>query len=242
MNDRIKEDRIMITLRPAQERGRTLTGWLDSSHTFSFNRYYDPRWSGFRNLLVLNEDLVAPGSGFPTHSHSDMEILSYVLSGELAHKDSTGVNSVIRPHEFQKMSAGAGVSHSEFNPSDAEPTHFLQIWIEPDQEGLKTNYEQKRFPPEERRGKLRLIASRDGAEGSITVHQDVRVYNALLAPGDKIRYPLGEDRYAWVQLVSGGVALDGAALSAGDGAAIMQEHSLEIIASDIAELLLFDLV
>jgi redox-sensitive bicupin YhaK (pirin superfamily) len=231
----------MIKVRPAGERGKTRTGWLDSSHTFSFNRYYDPRWSGFRDLLVINEDFVAPGQGFGTHSHSDMEILSYVVEGALEHRDSAGGSGVIRAGELQRMSAGTGVSHSEFNASRAERVHFLQIWILPEREGLKPGYEQRAFPETERRGRLRLIASREGGDGSVTIHQDVKVYDALLAGGDEVSYQLGGDRHAWVQVIKGGVTVGGTALRAGDGAAVSEETSLTIRAGGDAEIMLFDL-
>jgi len=231
----------MIKVRPAGERGKTQTSWLDSSHTFSFNRYYDPQHTGFRDLLVINEDFVAPGMGFGTHSHSDMEILSYVVAGQLAHKDSTGTSAVIRPGEVQRMSAGTGVSHSEFNASATEPTHFLQIWIQPERRGLKPGYEQRMFPEEERRARLRLVASRDGSDGSVTMHQDVKLYDALLATGDEISPQLGADRHAWIQVVKGAVMLNGILLKAGDGAAISEETSLNLRANEEAEILLFDL-
>src|SRR5947209_490039 len=173
----------MITRRPADERGQTRTDWLDSRHTFSFNRYYDPRWSGFRELLVINEDWVAPGKGFGAHPHSDMEIITYIIAGALQHRDSMGNTSVMRPGEVQRMSAGTGVTHSEFNPSSGEQVHLLQIWITPEREGLTPSYEQREFSTEESHGRLRLIASRDGRDGSVTVHQDAEVYNALLGEG-----------------------------------------------------------
>ncbi|HET9529378.1 MAG TPA: pirin family protein [Blastocatellia bacterium] len=231
----------MIKVRPAGERGKTKTPWLDSNHTFSFNRYYDPRYTGFRDLLVINEDYIAPERGFGTHSHADMEILSYVVAGQLAHKDSTGTSSVIRPGEMQRMTAGTGVSHSEFNPSETEPTHLLQIWIQPEQRGLKPGYEQREFPEEERRGRLRLVASRDGSDGSVTIRQDVKLYTALLAAGEEVSYQPGGDRHAWVQVVKGEVTLNGVPLKAGDGAAISEERALNIKATDDAEFLLFDL-
>ena len=231
----------MIKVRPAGERGKTRTGWLDSSHTFSFNRYYDPRWSGFRDLLVINEDTVAPGQGFGTHSHSDMEILSYVVEGALEHRDSAGGSGVIRAGELQRMSAGTGVSHSEFNASRAERVHFLQIWILPEREGLKPGYEQRAFPETERRGRLRLIASREGGDGSLTIHQDVKVYDALLAGGEEVSYQLGGDRHAWVQVIKGAVNAGGTALRAGDGAAVSEETSLVIRAGEDSEIMLFDL-
>ena len=231
----------MITVRPAGERGRTRTSWLESLHTFSFNRYYDPRHAGFRELLVINEDRVAPGQGFGAHSHSDMEILSYVVEGALEHRDSAGGSGVIRPNELQRMSAGTGVSHSEFNASETEPVHFLQIWIRPEREGLKPGYEQRAFPEQERRGRLRLIASRGGSDGSLTIHQDVKVYDALLAGGEELSYQPGVDRHVWVQVIKGAVNLNGATLRAGDGAAASEEPSLTINASEDAEVMLFDL-
>jgi redox-sensitive bicupin YhaK (pirin superfamily) len=231
----------MIKHRPAAERGQTRTDWLDSRHTFSFNRYYDPRYTGFRDLLVINEDLVAPAKGFGTHSHRDMEIISYVLEGALEHRDSLGNSSVIRPGEVQRMSAGTGVSHSEFNPSPTEPTHFLQIWITPDEMGMKPGYEQRMFPAGERRGHLRLVASRKGGEGSVTVHQDVKLFSALLEAGDEIEYRLNDDRHAWVQVLKGSVALNHITLEQGDGAAVIREEMFRIRTNDAAEILLFDL-
>jgi len=231
----------MIKVRPAAERGQTRTGWLDSRHTFSFNRYYDPRYTGFRDLLVINEDMVAPGQGFGTHSHDNMEILSYVVEGALQHRDSAGGSGVIRRNELQRMSAGTGVSHSEFNASQTEPVHFLQIWITPDEEGLKPGYEQRAFPEGERRGRLRLIASPGGSDGSVTIHQDVKVFNALLSPGDEVSYQLDGDRHAWVQVIKGTVTISDTRLGAGDGASISGERSLTINASEDAEILLFDL-
>jgi quercetin 2,3-dioxygenase len=231
----------MITVRPAHERGKTQTAWLDSHHTFSFNRYYDPRYTGFRDLVVINEDEVAPGQGFPTHGYRNMEIISYVVEGALAHQDSTDVSSIIRPGDVQRMSAGTGVRHSEFNPSDTAPTHFLQIWIQPEQDGLPPSYEQRTFPEADRRGTLRLVASRDGPEGSVTVHQDVRLYVGALASGEELTQHLGDDRHAWMQVIRGAVRLNGTALTAGDGAAVSKETALQIHATDAAELLLFDL-
>ena len=231
----------MITLRPARERGKTRASWLESNHTFSFNRYYDPVWSGFRDLLVINEDFVAPGKGFGTHSHDNMEILSYVVEGALEHQDSSGGRGVLRPNELQRMTAGTGVSHSEFNSSSTAPVHFLQIWIIPDRNDLKPEYEQRMFPENERRSRLRLIASREGADGSVSIHQNVKVYDALMSAGDEVSYSLGGDRHAWAQVIKGGVAINGTLLGAGDGAAISEEKELLLSAEHDAELLLFDL-
>lgn len=231
----------MIKVRPAGERGKTQTEWLDSHHTFSFNRYYDPRHTGFRELRVINEDFVAPAMGFGTHSHSDMEILTYVVAGQLAHKDSTGTSAMIRPGEVQRMTAGTGVSHSEFNPSETESTHLLQIWIQTEREGLKPGYEQREFPEAARRGRLRLVASRDGSDGSVTIHQDVKLYDALLAVDDEVSYQLDGDRHAWIQVIKGAVTVNGTPLQTSDGAAISEETTLSIKASEEAEILLFDL-
>ena len=231
----------MIKVRHAGERGRTRTDWLDGNHTFSFNRYYDPRWAGFRDLLVINEDFVAPASGFPPHSHADMEIITYVIEGALELRDSSGGHGVIRPGEVQKMSAGTGVTHSEMNPSPDEPVHLLQIWILPAREGLRPYYEQKAFPEEERRGRLRLVAAPEGAEGAVTLYQNVTVYNALLGAGEEVAHELAEGRHAWLQVVKGGVTLNGTRLNASDGAAVSDERSLTIKADEESEVLLFDL-
>ncbi len=231
----------MIKVRAAAERGKTQTNWLDGNHTFSFNRYYDPRWTGFRDLLVINEDRIAPGMGFGTHSHENMEIITLVIEGALQHRDSTGGSGVIRPGEVQKMSAGTGVSHSEMNASKTEPAHLLQIWIQPAREGINPGYEQKEFSEASKQGKLRLIASPGGIDGSVTVQQDAKLYDAALAPGDEVSYPLGEDRYAWLQVIKGAISVGGTLLQAGDGAAISEENPLDIRASEAAEILLFDL-
>jgi quercetin 2,3-dioxygenase len=231
----------MITRRPSHERGRTTLSWLDSAHTFSFNNYIDPQHMGFRQLRVINDDWVKAGAGFGMHSHRDMEIITYVLEGALEHRDSTGNGSVIRPGDVQRMSAGTGVRHSEFNPSDTEPTHFLQIWIQPEREGLPPSYEQRTFPDADRRGTLRLVASRDGQDGSVTVHQDVRLYAGTLEAGQEYTYRLGDDRHAWVQVIRGEVLLNETALTAGDGTAVSKETMLHLRASETAELLLFDL-
>ena len=231
----------MISVRRAAERGHADHGWLDTWHTFSFADYHDPAHMGFRDLRVVNEDRVRPGHGFPTHSHRDMEILSYVLEGALEHRDSLGNGSVIRPGEVQRMSAGTGVRHSEFNPSATEPLHFLQIWILPAARGLPPEYEQRPFPVEERRGNLRLIASPDGSGGSLTIRQDARVFSGLLASGDSIEQPLARDRHAWLQVARGEVALDGHELAPGDGVAVSGETKIRLEATRDGEVLLFDL-
>jgi quercetin 2,3-dioxygenase len=231
----------MIKVRPAGERGKTRTGWLDSRHTFSFGDYYDPQHMGFSHLRVINEDRVVPGAGFGTHSHRDMEIITYVLEGALAHKDSTGTSSVIRPGEVQRMSAGTGISHSEYNASQTEPVHFLQIWIIPDETGLKPGYEQQAFPFDQNRGKLTLIASQDGRDDSVTVHQDVDLRAGRFAPGEQATFHLKANRHGFIQAARGALTLNGAMLSAGDGAAVNDEEILEIKAAEPAELLLFDL-
>ena len=231
----------MITIRKAEERGHFDLGWLDTYHTFSFDRYYDPAHMHFRSLRVINEDRVAPGQGFPTHSHRDMEIITYILSGALEHRDSMGNGSVIRPGDVQRMTAGTGVSHSEFNPSESEAVHLLQIWILPKAHGLSPGYEEKAFAEEERRGRLRLIASDDGREGSVTTNQDVNVYATLLDAGQIVTHTLQPDRYGWLQVARGTVRLNGMELKQGDGAAVSKESDLTIEAHDQAELLLFDL-
>ncbi len=231
----------MITRRAAHERGHTVWDWLDGYHTFSFGDYYDPKHMGFRALRVINEDRVKPGAGFGTHAHRDMEIITYVLEGAIEHEDSLGNGSVIRPGDGQRMSAGTGIRHSEFNDSQTEPVHFLQIWILPEREGLPPSYEQKAFPVEEKRGRLRLIAAPDGREGAVTVHQDVNLYVTVLEPGESVNYRLAPGRQAWVQVARGAVTLNGVALGQGDGAAVGQEESLQIQAAEPAEALLFDL-
>jgi len=231
----------MIRLRKATERGHARHGWLESFHTFSFAGYYDPKHMGFGDLRVINEDRVQPQRGFGTHSHEDMEIVSYVLEGALAHKDSLGTGSVIRPGDVQRMSAGTGVTHSEFNHSQDELVHFLQIWILPEREGLAPSYEQKHFPASERRGKLRLVASRDAREGSVRVHQDAELYATLLGDGDAVEHALAPGRRAWVQVARGEVELNGVRLEAGDGAAVTDERTLRLARAKDAEVLLFDL-
>ncbi len=231
----------MIDLRRAEERGHADHGWLDTRHTFSFADYWDPRYPGFRGLRVINEDRVQPGQGFPTHGHRDMEIVSYVLAGALEHKDSMGTGSVIRPGDVQRMSAGSGVQHSEYNHSRDEIVHFLQIWLLPAGRGLEPGYEQKHFPDAEKRGRLRLIASRDGAESSVTIHTDARIYASVLEPGQEVAHRLGAGRHAWIQVTRGAVTLDGHLLGQGDGAAVSGEPALAITGKEPAEILLFDL-
>ena len=231
----------MITVRKAQERGHANHGWLDSHHTFSFANYYDPKHMGFRALRVINEDRVSPGMGFGTHGHRDMEIITYVLEGAIEHKDSIGTGSVIRPGEVQRMSAGTGIMHSEFNHSKNEPVHFLQIWLLPEKEGLPPSYEQQNFSPAKTPGKLHLVAARDGRENAVTVHQDVDLYAAALKEGDRISYTLKPQRHAWVQVARGAITLNGLALDTSDGAAISNETDVVIEATTDAEILLFDL-
>ncbi|MBD2034075.1 pirin family protein [Leptolyngbya sp. FACHB-321] len=232
----------MITIRPAQDRGAANFGWLDSRHTFSFGEYYDPKHMGFADLRVINEDKVAPGQGFSTHGHRDMEIISYVLEGALEHKDSIGTGSVIRPGDVQRMSAGTGIQHSEYNASKTEPVHFLQIWILPEQKGIKPGYEQKTFTEAEKRGKLRLVGSHDGRDDSITIHQNVDLYAAALQEGDTVIHPFVKGRVAWLQVARGAVQLNDQILTAGDGAAITQEAQITLEgASNDSEVLLFDM-
>lgn len=222
-------------------RGHTKIGWLDSYHTFSFGGFYDPERMGFRALRVINDDRVVPGAGFGAHSHRDMEIITYVLEGALEHKDSLGNGAIIYPGEAQIMSAGTGITHSEFNPSKTDPVHFLQIWIIPEQQNLEPRYEQKAFPIEERQGKLRLIAAKDQRDGAVKIHQDVELYTAILAPGDVVNYQLKPQRYAWLQVAQGVVNFNGEELRAGDGVQINGEEQLEISTNVGAEILLFDL-
>jgi len=231
----------MIALRRSEERGHFDHGWLDTRHTFSFADYYDPAHMGFRALRVMNEDRVQPGRGFGTHGHRDMEIVSVVLEGALSHEDSMGNGSTLRPGDVQRMTAGTGIRHSEFNPSREHPLHFLQIWILPDREGLSPGYEQKRFEPEGRRGVLRLVASPGGEEGSLTLHQDARLYVTALERGEKVRHPLRPGRHAWLQVTRGAVQANGSRLAAGDGAAVSEETGLEIAGAEAAEALLLDL-
>ena len=231
----------MLAIRPADDRGLANLGWLNSRHTFSFGHYYDPQFMGFGPLRVINEDRVKPSQGFGTHGHSDMEIISYVLDGALEHKDSLGTGSIIRPGDVQRMTAGTGVRHSEYNASDSDPVHFLQIWIIPEKDGLEPSYEQKTYSDEEKRGRLRLVGSRDGRDGSVTIHQDVDLFASVLAPGDKVSYELGDDRNGWLQVARGSVRLDDNELSAGDGVALKGPRSLALEGVDDAEILLFDM-
>ena len=231
----------MINVRRSNERGGGDYGWLNTRHTFSFNDYLDPSWMGFRTLRVINEDLVAPGGGFPTHPHRDMEIITYVLEGKLEHKDSLGTGSVILPGDGQRMTAGKGIRHSEYNPSDEDPVHLLQIWILPEKNGLEPSYEQKSFPEAEKHGKLRLIASRQGTNGSVRINQDAKLYVSVLSPGQEVAHRLEKDRHAWLQVAKGAVELNGKALDQGDGAAIGDEDRLTIKGTKDSEVLLFDL-
>jgi quercetin 2,3-dioxygenase len=231
----------MITIRRAADRGHFNFGWLDTYHTFSFDQYYDPSHMSFRSLRVINEDRVAPGRGFPKHSHRDMEIITYILEGELKHQDSMGNGSVIRPGDVQRMTAGTGVSHSEANPSRDNPLHLLQIWIMPNARGLTPGYEQKAFSEEERRGKLKLVASPDGSEGSVRINQGARLYASILEKGEEVTHHLDRDRHAWVQVARGSVTVNGERLDQGDGAAVSGESGVTISGSDRSEILLFNL-
>lgn len=230
-----------MVVRRSSERGLAEHGWLRSLHTFSFADYHDPRHMGFRALRVINEDRVQPGRGFGAHGHRDMEIVSYVLEGALAHRDSLGTGSTIRPGEVQRMSAGTGVTHSEMNASATEPVHFLQIWILPERRGLPPSYEQKAFAAEERRGALRLVASRDGAEGSVVIHQDVALYATLLKQGERVTHEVRPGRHAWIQVARGAVDLGGERLESGDGASTSDAGVLELVGRGSAEVLVFDL-
>ncbi|MBV9214575.1 MAG: pirin family protein [Acidobacteria bacterium] len=231
----------MIKIRRANERGHANHGWLDTYHSFSFADYYDPQNMGFRDLRVINEDFIEPDQGFGTHGHRDMEIITYVIDGELSHRDSMGNGETIRPHEVQRMTAGTGVRHSEFS-SPTDKTHMLQIWILPEAKDLQPGYEQKKFAPEEKHGKLRLVASKGGDDGSVHINQDVKLYASILAGGDEVTYDLAEGRHAWVQVISGSIELNGEGLEPGDGAAISDESHLSLRAlTDNTEFLLFDL-
>lgn len=232
----------MIKIRRSDERGHANYGWLDTFHTFSFNAYYDPKFMGFRALRVINEDTIAPGEGFGTHGHADMEIITYVTRGALAHKDSTGGKETLRPHEVQRMTAGTGIRHSEFNASNTEETHLLQIWIMPEANYLTPGYEQTYFAPEEKKGKLRLVASRAGTDGSVKINQDVALYSSILAKDDEVSYTIAENRHAWLQIVKGSLEINGERLNQGDGAAVSDETLLQLKSlEDETEILLFDL-
>lgn len=231
----------MLTIRKAEDRGHANHGWLDTYHTFSFANYYDRKHMGFRSLRVINEDWVSPDAGFGTHGHRDMEIITYVLEGALAHKDSIGNGSVIQPGDIQRMSAGTGILHSEFNHSQNETVHLLQIWLLPDTQGLQPSYEQRNFSPAKTPGKLHLVAARDGREGAVTVHQDVELYAGVLKEGDRISHTLKPQRHAWVQVARGAITLNGVPLKTSDGAAISEETEVAIAATQDAEILLFDL-
>ena len=231
----------MIRVRKANDRGHAQHGWLDSWHTFSFSDYYDPSHMGFRDLRVINEDRIQADEGFPTHGHRDMEIITYVLEGALEHKDSLGTGSVIRPGDVQRMSAGRGVRHSEKNASASDSAHLLQIWILPRTEGAQPGYEQKHFAPEEKSNRLKLLASEDGAEGSITVHQDMKLLSTILERSKEVSYELAPGRHAWVHVVRGEVELNGETLRTGDAAAVSEETALKLHAQEKSEVLFFDL-
>ena len=231
----------MITLRPAAERFHTEVGWLDSRHTFSFGEHWDPRHAGFRSLLVLNDDRVVPGAGFPTHGHRDMEIVSWVLEGALEHKDSLGSGSVLRPGMVQRMSAGTGIRHSEFNPSKTDPLHFLQIWIVPEAKGLDTGYEEKALDPALLDGRLHVVAARKAGPDAVTIRQDAAIRIGRLKKGDAITLPIAPGRHGWVHVATGEIALNGLALREGDGAAVSDEKELRLSTPSAAEVLVFDL-
>jgi redox-sensitive bicupin YhaK (pirin superfamily) len=231
----------MITLRKSGDRGIGRHGWLTTRHTFSFANYYDPKHMGFRSLRVINEDTVEPARGFGSHHHDNMEIVSIVMQGALAHRDSTGGDGVLRRGEVQRMSAGTGVVHSEFNGSDKEPVHFFQIWIMPAEDGIKPGYEQKLFPDEERRGRLRLVVAPGSLEGALDIHQDARVYTSILGDGERVVHTVEPDRGVWIQVARGSIDVNGTKLGEGDGAAIENESSLAITSKGESEILLFDL-
>jgi quercetin 2,3-dioxygenase len=231
----------MILIRKSNDRGHADHGWLDSRFTFSFSDYYDPQHVQFRTLRVMNDDRIAGGGGFPTHPHRDMEIVTYVLEGALAHKDSLGNGSVIKPGDVQYMSAGTGVAHSEFNASDSETAHLYQIWMFPDRQGYQPVYDQKHFTDADKRSKLRLVVSPDGHDGSVEIRQDNELYATVLSPGESVEHALKPDRHAYVQVARGSVTLNGQPLDAGDGAAISAEKSLQLTGVNDAEVLLFDL-
>ena len=232
----------MITIRPSSERGAANFGWLDTRHSFSFSNYYDPQHMGFGPLRVINEDKISPSQGFGTHGHRDMEIITYVLEGSLEHKDSIGNGSIIRPGDVQRMSAGTGIRHSEFNASATDTVHLLQIWLLPATNGIDPGYEQIYIDPAEKQGRLRLIGSQDGRDGSVTIHQDVSLYSAVLGDGDRVSHALAGGRIAWLQVAQGALDLNGQALTAGDGAAIQDLDQLTFVSTAAAtEFLLFDM-
>lgn len=231
----------MITVRKSADRGHANYGWLDTYHTFSFGRYYDPNHRGFGPLRVINDDRISPGQGFGEHPHADMEIISYVVAGKLAHTDSLGHTRTISPGEVQRMSAGAGIEHAEFNPSTSEPVHLLQIWIMPSTRGVNPAYDQKVFPIHEQHNRLHQIASPDGADGSLVIHQDARVFAGVLDAGTGVQRTIAPGRRAWLQVARGAATVNGKALAAGDGAAITDEPGVEVKASEKAEILYFDL-
>jgi quercetin 2,3-dioxygenase len=229
------------TIHDRNFRGHIQNGWLDSYHTFSFGDFQDPNRMGFRSLRVINDDRVIPGAGFGMHGHRDMEILTYILEGEVAHKDTLGTGSVIRPGDIQIMSAGTGIQHSEFNNSDTEPVHLLQIWMLPDRQNITPRYDQRNFPLAEKQGKLRLVGSKDGRDGSVVIHQDIDLYVSVLSSGDHITFEMGSDRFAWIQVARGIVTLNGESLREGDGVQINSPELLELTTEACAEILLFDL-
>jgi redox-sensitive bicupin YhaK (pirin superfamily) len=231
----------MITFRDRMARGQSRIGWLDSRHTCSFAHYQDPAQMGFRSLRVINEDRVIPGAGYPRHGHSDIEIISYVLEGALDHRDGLGNGTIIRPGEVQRMSAGTGIRHSEFTPSKTEPVDFLQVWIIPDRAGLPPSYEQKTFPIDERRGTLRLVAAPDGRNGTVTVHQDARLFVANLEAGERVVHDIENGHGVWLQLARGILAVNGTEMREGDGAAVEEEPAIIVEAETHAEFLLFDM-
>ena len=231
----------MITVRRSADRGYADRGWLQSHFSFSFADYYDPAHLGFRGLRVINEDWVAAGRGFGLHPHRDMEIITYVMEGSLAHRDSTGTEAVITPGEVQRMTAGTGIQHSEYNASQTEPVHLLQIWIHPERQGLEPGYEQRAFPHSDEQGPLRLVAARDGRDGAVTIHADAALYIGRLEAGEHVTHSLAPERHAWVQVTQGALSLNGQALHAGDGAAVSGEEAVELVGTERAEVLLFDL-
>ena len=231
----------MLTIRKAGDRGHAQHGWLDSFHTFSFADYYDPQHMGFRSLRVMNEDWVQPDTGFGMHPHRDMEIVTYVLEGALEHRDSLGSGGVLRPGELQHMSAGTGIRHSEFNPSASEPVHLYQIWLLPDRRGLAPSYDQRTFDEKERRGRFQVVASADGRDGSLLIHQDAEILLATLKEGEEVRHPIAPGRHAWLQVLRGAVTVNGQPASAGDGVALSEESSVAVQAGQPSEVMLFNL-